>query len=53
MRKRCFEEYDIKEFYSLDYEMCREDAIDELTNLIGKFDPVVATTGFPSRELYE
>jgi|EP00360_Condylostoma_magnum_P001830 phosphonopyruvate decarboxylase len=53
VRKRCFEEYSIKQFYSLDFEMSREDAIGELTGLIGKFDPVVSTTGFPSRELYE
>lgn len=37
----------------LDRPLCREEAMELIIDKIGRFDPVVATTGFPSRELYE
>lgn len=53
VRRQCFLKYDIKNTVNSSYPMTREIALDVLTDKLGKFDAVVATTGFPSRELYE
>lgn len=53
VRRQCFVKYDIKNPVVSDFPMSRENAIEHLTEKIGKYDVVVGTTGFPSRELYE
>jgi phosphonopyruvate decarboxylase len=53
VRRQCFVKYDIKKSVNSDFPLSREQAIEHLVDKIGKYDVVVGTTGFPSRELYE
>lgn len=53
VRRQCFLTYNIKNPVKHEFPLSREEAINALISHIGKFDPIVSTTGFPSRELYE
>jgi phosphonopyruvate decarboxylase len=53
VRRQCFVKYDIKTPVVADFPLNREQAIEALVEKLGKYDVVVGTTGFPSRELYE
>lgn len=52
VRKRTFEAYAYKAEPS-PYELSREDAIEAVLEAAGDWDPIVATTGFASREVFE
>ncbi|CAG9312866.1 unnamed protein product [Blepharisma stoltei] len=51
VRRKNFVDYDSKSQIKVDLPMSREDAIDKLTDKLSKFDIVVSTSGFASREL--
>ncbi|MBQ7072662.1 MAG: phosphonopyruvate decarboxylase [Bacteroidales bacterium] len=53
VEKDTFEPYSIQHIESEDYPMSREEALGEVTSLIGDYDIVVSTTGMISRELFE
>jgi phosphonopyruvate decarboxylase len=53
VRKETFEKYKLKNVIQSPYKLSREDAIGELIGLLRPGMPIVATTGMPSRELYE
>ena len=53
VRRQCFLKYNIKNPVTHDFPHSREEAIEALVKKLGKYDVVVATTGFASRELYE
>jgi phosphonopyruvate decarboxylase len=54
VRRQCFLKYELQKPFNMpDMPLCREEALDALVDNLGKFDIVVATTGFTSRELYE
>jgi phosphonopyruvate decarboxylase len=53
VRRQCFLKYNNKKGVVGDFPLSREQAIEILIDKIGKYDVVVGTTGFPSRELYE
>lgn len=53
VRRKNFVNYDIKNPVSVEFPLNREQAIEHLTTKFSRYDVVVATTGFPSRELYD
>ena len=53
VRRQCFLNYKIKNPVVSNYSLNREQAIETLIEKLGKYDVVVGTTGYPSRELYE
>jgi phosphonopyruvate decarboxylase len=53
VRKETFEKYKLKNVIQSPYKLSREDAIGVLIELLRPGMPIVATTGMPSRELYE
>lgn len=52
VRRATFTKYEPNERPSKPEQLLREQAIDTIINMIGKYDPVVCTSGFNSRELY-
>lgn len=53
VRRQTFGDYKQKKVYNNDFPLSREDAIKAITEQVGDYDPIVSTTGFASRELYE
>ncbi len=53
VKRQTFGEYVQKNPYKTSFPLSREECIGEIMQYIGEYDPVVATTGFASRELYE
>lgn len=53
VKRQCFLKYKIKSEVKTDFEVSREEALVLASKSINRFDPVVASTGFISRELYE
>jgi len=53
VKRQCFLKYKILNEVKSDFPVTREQALVLTSNSIGRFDPVVASTGFISRELYE
>lgn len=53
VRRQTFGDYKQKKVYNNDFLLTREEAIRTITEQIGDYDPIVSTTGFASRELYE
>lgn len=53
VRKQTFSPYKLKSRAPNVWTLSREQAIQAITQELGKFDTVVSTTGFTSRELYE
>jgi phosphonopyruvate decarboxylase len=53
VKRQCFYNYKILSEVKNDFPVNREEALVLTSNSIGRFDPVVASTGFISRELYE
>eukprot|EP01006_Ploeotia_vitrea_P047483 TRINITY_DN67133_c5_g1_i1.p2 TRINITY_DN67133_c5_g1~~TRINITY_DN67133_c5_g1_i1.p2 ORF type:complete len:306 (-),score=171.33 TRINITY_DN67133_c5_g1_i1:894-1811(-) len=53
VKRQCFSKYKLKSLEPNTRELSREEALRVLVNTFGKWDVVVGTTGFTSRELYE
>ncbi len=53
VKKGTFDKYKLQNTIKSPYTLSREDAIGELAALMQPGMPIVATTGMPSRELYE
>jgi phosphonopyruvate decarboxylase len=53
VRRQCFLKYKTRNQVTTDFPVSREQALMLTSDSIGRFDPVVASTGFISRELYE
>ncbi len=53
VKRQIFGYYAQKSPYKNPYPLSREDCIATVLGQVGKQDPIVATTGFASRELYE
>ena len=53
VKRQTFGDYDQKSPFSSKFPLSREECIGSILQHIGEFDPIVATTGFASRELYE
>lgn len=53
VKKQTFMKYDQTSVDESPYEMRREDAYRALIPLLNPYDPIVSTTGFASREVYE
>lgn len=53
VRRQTFGDYVQKKTYNNDFPLSREEAIKTVIEHIGEYDPIVSTTGFASRELYE
>jgi len=53
IKKGTFEKYTIKESIETLYELCREDAIKQVVDLLDGNEIIVSTTGKTSRELFE
>ncbi len=53
IRKQTFSQYKLKNVTPNAHHVSREEAIRLIVGGLGKFDTVVSTTGFASRELYE
>lgn len=53
VKRQTFGEYIQKKPYKTNFPLSREECISALMEHIGEYDPIIATTGFASRELYE
>eukprot|EP00826_Nyctotherus_ovalis_P012678 TRINITY_DN13372_c0_g3_i2.p1 TRINITY_DN13372_c0_g3~~TRINITY_DN13372_c0_g3_i2.p1 ORF type:complete len:306 (-),score=95.68 TRINITY_DN13372_c0_g3_i2:136-1053(-) len=53
VKRQTFGDYKQKKIYNNDFPLSREEAIKTILEYIGEYDPIVSTTGFASRELYE
>lgn len=53
VKRQIFGEYIQKKEFQNHYALSREEGIRAIVEEIGEYDPIVATTGFASRELYE
>ena len=53
VKRQNFGEYIQKNPYKTNFSLSREECIAEIMNHIGEYDPIIATTGFASRELHE
>jgi phosphonopyruvate decarboxylase len=53
VRRACFFKYHLQNPVIPPHELTREQAIEKICSLMGRFDVTVATTGFAARELYE
>ncbi len=53
VKRQTFGDYVQKSPFKSKYPLSREECIGVLLKYVGEYDPVIATTGFASRELYE
>ena len=53
IKKGTFNEYNLKDEHSIEFEMTREEVIDIIISKIRKDSIIVSTTGMASRELFE
>jgi len=53
VRRQTFGDYVQKRIYNSDFPLSREEAMKTIIEHIGEYDPIISTTGFTSRELYE
>lgn len=53
VRRQTFAEYKQQRKFTNDYPLSREDCINAIVENAGEYDPIISTTGFASRELYE
>ncbi len=53
VKRQTFGDYAQKRPFKSNFPLSREECIAALLEYVGEYDPVIATTGFASRELYE
>jgi len=53
VKRQIFSEYKQKTQFNNDYPLSREESISAIVEQVSEYDPIIATTGFTSRELYE
>lgn len=53
IKKGSFEKYSLKNVFATDYGISRENAINQIVDLVSDQSVIVSTTGMASRELYE
>lgn len=53
VKRQIFAEYLQKKDFKNNFPLSREECIGAIVEQVGEYDPIIATTGFTSRELYE